>query len=77
MPPEKAKILEYKHDMKPDWTNYIIYADLECLIKKIGRYKNNPEKSSRKTICKHIQCGYSMPTIWRFNHIDEHRDKQT
>ena len=49
---------------------YVIYADIESLIKKIDNYKNNPEKSSTTKIRKHILWGYSMWTIWIFDHIE-------
>ena len=42
---------------------YIIYADLESLIKKVERCANNPEKSSTTKIGEHIPCRYSMSTI--------------
>ena len=50
---------------------YIIYNDLECVIKKIDGYENNPQKSSTRKIGQHIPCGYSMSTIWRFDHIED------
>ena len=56
---------------------YQKYDDLECSIKKTDWYKNNPEKSSTKKMRKHIQCGYSMLTIWRFNHADNHRNRHS
>ena len=62
MPSEKDKILEFKY-MKPNRMPYIIYADLECLIKKIDGCENNPEKSSTRKIGKHIPCEYLMSTI--------------
>ena len=31
---------------------------------------NNPENSSTTKIGEHIPCGYSMSTIWAFNHIE-------
>ena len=31
---------------------------------------NNPEKSSTTKIGEHVPCGYSMPTIWAFDHIE-------
>ena len=49
--------------MKPNKMPYIIYADLECLIKKIDGCENNPEKSSTRKIGKHIPCEYLMSTI--------------
>ena len=45
MPSEKGYILELNQYMKSDKIPYIIFADIEPLIKKIGRCTNNPEKS--------------------------------
>ena len=39
---------------------YIIYADIESLIRKIDGSANNPENSSTTKIEEHITCGYSM-----------------
>ena len=39
---------------------YIIYADIESLIKRIDGCANNPEKSSTTKIGECILCGYSM-----------------
>ena len=47
---------------------YIIYADIESLIEKIDHCKNNLEKSSTIKKEKLILCGYSMSTIWTFDH---------
>ena len=58
MPSEEDKILEFKHYMKSGKMPYIIYADIESLIKKIDGCKNNPEKSSATTINEQILCGY-------------------
>ena len=49
---------------------YIIYADIASLIKKIDGCANNPENSSTIKIGEHIPCGYSMATIWAFDHIE-------
>ena len=49
---------------------YIIYADIESLIRKIGGYTNNPENSSTTKINEHIPCGYSVSTIWACDHIE-------
>ena len=49
---------------------YIIYADLECLIKKINGCENNPENSSTTRIGCHITCEYSMSTIWGLDHVE-------
>ena len=47
---------------------YIIYADLECLIEKIDGRENNPEYFPTTKIGKHFPCGYSLSTIWGFDH---------
>ena len=49
--------------MKSDKTPYIIYADLESLIKKIDVCENNPENSSATKIDERIPCGYSISKV--------------
>ena len=46
MPSKDNKIFEFNPYQESDKTQSIIYANLELLIKKIGEYKNNFEKSS-------------------------------
>ena len=46
----------------PDKIPYIIFADIESLIKKRWMCKQ-----SRKIF---VPCGYSMSTIWAFDHIE-------
>ena len=48
MPSGKNDLLEFNQNMKLDKMPYIIYADIEFLIKIID---------------EHIPCGYSLPTI--------------
>ena len=69
----KYKVKNYKEFnqyMKSDKMPYIIYADIECLIKKLDVYANNPEKYSATKPGEYIPCGYSMSTIWAFDHIE-------
>ena len=42
--------------MKSDKMPYIIYPDIESLIKTIDNSKTNAEKPSTPKIGKHIQC---------------------
>ena len=49
--------------MKSDKMPYIIYDDIQSLIKKTVGYAYNLENSSGIKIGEHISCGYSMPTI--------------
>ena len=47
---------------------YIIYTDIESLIRKIGRCAGNPENFSTTKIGEHVPCGYSVSLIWTFDH---------
>ena len=47
--------------------SYFIHA--ESLIKKMDGCANNPENPSTTKIAQHIPCGYSMSSIWAFDHI--------
>ena len=49
---------------------YIIYANIESLIKEIDGCANDPEKSSTTKIGEHIFCGYSIQTIWALDNIE-------
>ena len=69
MPKERKKTLELNQYMKSYKMPFIIYADTESLIRKIDRCPNNPEKPSTMKIGQNIPCGYSMSTIWGFDHI--------
>ena len=48
---------------------HIIYAEIESLIKKIDQFANNSGNSSTKNRWA-IPCGYSMPTIWAIDNIE-------
>ena len=70
MPSEKVNILEFNQYLKLDKMPYIIFADIESLIKKIDECVNNPENSLITKIGYYIPCGYSMSTIWAFDYIE-------
>ena len=55
--------------MNSDEMPYIIYDDIESLIKTIDEYANNPGNSSATKIVEHIFCGDSMSTILGFDNI--------
>ena len=44
MPNENNKILKYNHGEKSMKVPFIIYADFESLLEKIGTCHNNPKK---------------------------------
>ena len=63
MPSENTKILEFNEYQKHGKAPFIIYADLECLIEKIDRCKNNPKKLSTTKVDEHIASCFSVSTI--------------
>ena len=54
MPSEKDSILKFNQYMKLDRMQYIIYADIESLIKKTDGCVNNPEISTLAKIGKNF-----------------------
>ena len=54
--PKWILILQFNQYIKSDKLLYIIYADLESLIKNIDECTNNSEKSSTTKIGEHIPC---------------------
>ena len=73
MPSEDTKKLEFDKCQRSDKPLFIIYADLECIIEKIDRCKNNPEISSTTKVSKHDPSGFSMSTISSFRGIENKR----
>ena len=67
MPNEDNKIIKYNQGEKSVRSPFIIYADLECLLEKIGTCYNNPEESLTTEINKHTPSGYSLFTHCSFN----------
>ena len=61
MPSEKNKILEFNQHMKSDKMPYIIYADMEFLIKR-HRWmcKQSRKLFNKKKLREHVLCGHSM-----------------
>ena len=74
MPSEDTKILESNKYQKFDKATFIIYADLECITEKIGRYKNNPENTSTTKVSEPITSNFSMSTISLFRTIGNKHD---
>ena len=74
MPSKNNKILECNQNKKSDKAPFVIYADLECLIKKIDGCKNNAENSSTTKVSQHILSGFSISTISSFRSIENKYD---
>ena len=75
MSSENTKILEFIQYQKSDKAPFVIYADLECLIEKTDRSKNNPENLSTARVSEHIPSGFSISTILSFKSIKNKEEK--
>ena len=62
MPEEDNKILKYNPGEKSLKVLFMIYADLECLLRKIDSCQNDPKISSTEKKTKHKPSGYSWIT---------------
>ena len=67
MPSPNNNIIKYNQGEKSLELPFIIYADLECLLKKIDTCYNNPDLSSTTKINQHILSGYSIYTNCSFD----------
>ena len=72
MPTKDNNIIKYNHGEKSMKLPFIIYVDLECLLKKMSTCINNPNESSTTKINKHKPSGYSIFTSCSF---DESKNK--
>ena len=67
MPSPNNNILKHNQGEKSLELPFIIYADLECLLKKIDTCYNNPDLLSTTKINQHIPSGYSIYTNCSFD----------
>ena len=72
MPTKDNNIIKYNHGEKSMKLPFVIYANLECLLEKMGACQNNPNKSSTNKINKHTPSVYSLFTHCSF---DESKNK--
>ena len=77
MPKKDNKILKCNHGEKFMKFPFIIYANMESLLEKMGTCHNNPKKSSTTKVNKHTRSGYSLFTCCSFhatkNNLDCYR----
>ena len=74
MPKEDEKILKYNPGEKSLKVPFIIYADLECLLKKIDTCQNDPKKSFTEKKAEHIPSGYSWVMYCSFDKSKNERN---
>ena len=70
MPSPNNNIIIYNQGDKSLKLTFMIYADLECLLKKIDTCYNNPGLLSTTKINQHIPSGYSVYTNCSFDKSD-------
>ena len=67
MPTKNNNIIKYNHGEKSMKLPFVIYADLEYLLKKMSTCINNPNESSTTKINRHTPSGYSIFTHCSFD----------
>ena len=67
MPTKDNNAIKYNQGEKSIKLPFVVYANLECLLKKMSTCYNNPEESSTTKINKHTPSGYSIFTHCSFN----------
>ena len=65
--PSLNNLIKYNQSEKSLKLPFVIYADLECILKKIDACQNNPDLSSTTKINQHIPSGYSIYTTCSFD----------
>ena len=79
MPTKDNSIIKYNQGEKSIKLPFVVYANLECLLKKMSTRQNNPNESSTTEINKHTPSGYSLFTHCSFdktrNKLDYYRGK--
>ena len=60
-----------------DKAPFVIYADLECVIKKTDGCKNNPENVSTTKIHEHIPSSFSMSKMSSFRSTENKHNVYT
>ena len=74
MPKENEKILKYNHAEKSLKAPLVIYADLECLLKKEQSCQKSPEKFYIEKKAKREPSGYSLSLICLFDAAKNRRN---
>ena len=67
MPEEGKNILKYSPGDKSLKLPFIIYKDIECMLKKEQSCQNNPKNSYTQRKAKHKPSGYSLSLICSFD----------
>ena len=63
MPTKLNKTLKYNYSLKSLRTQFVIYADLECLLLKEQSCQNNPNISYTERKAIYEPCGYALNLV--------------
>ena len=74
MPTKYNKILKYHHGEKSLKVPFMIYLDLESLLKKMHSYQNDPENSSTEEKAKHEPLAWVMIVKCSFDSTKDKND---
>ena len=74
MPDKDNNILKYNHGEKSMKSPFMIYANMDSLLKKISTCHNNPEESSTTKINEHTPSGYSFFTHYSIDNTKNNLD---
>ena len=67
MPTKDKNIIKYNQGEKSIKLPFFVYANLECLLKKMSTCQNSPKEPSTTEINKHTPSGFSLFTHCLFN----------
>ena len=67
MPNDDNKVLKYIPGKKSLEHPFIIYADLECILRILDTYQNKPEKSYTENKALHVPSGYALVLCCSFD----------
>ena len=73
MSEEGENILKYSSGDKSLKVPFVIYADLECLLKKEQSCQNNPKNFYKERKAKHKPSGYSLSLSCSFDETKNRR----
>ncbi|GFU38124.1 uncharacterized protein NPIL_148391 [Nephila pilipes] len=63
MPTQEEKWLEFNNNKFKLSVPYVIYAAVECILKKMSSCEQNPKISSTESIAKHVPYGFTYAVV--------------
>ena len=73
MPQVAKRVIKYAHGEKSLKAPFVIYLDLEYLLKKEQSYQNNPEKLWKEKKAAHEPSGWAMFSKCSFDKAENNK----